>query len=77
MSMEGLNISKKLPDIVELDVNGELLTDNDGKKYRYSLDGVKYGGDFPEEVKNHPENQSTDHAGFDLPPPLPEDNLVI
>lgn len=40
-----------------------------GKKYKYEKDGQYYGGDFLDELPAE--------IDLDLPPPPPENNLVI
>lgn len=64
----------KIPQKIELDSNGGLLTDPDGKKYRYSEDGEKFGGDFPEKP-SFKEKQEDDN--LDLPLVPVEINQVI
>lgn len=67
MNME--NTFNNLPEEVILPQE-ELLTDEQGKKYKYEKDGVKYGGDFLEEL---PDEISIE----ELPKPPTEENSVI
>ncbi len=57
------------PEEIEIDTNPEPKVNKEGKKYQYEKDGVYYGGDYlPEPPSEIDPN---------LPPPPPENNLVI
>lgn len=59
---------KKIPD--EIIINeAELLTNSDGKKYKYEKGGVYYGGDYL--------NEPPQEIDLNLPPPPEENNVVI
>lgn len=60
--------SEGLPE--EIILNNEFVVDSEGKKYLYEVNGVKFGGDYLDEV---PAEISLD----ELPPAPEEKNFVL